>query len=300
MQIVRADQTAFSFRPDAAPVLRVPLGEPVRFETSAAPVERLFAAGDDWLHSVELHAVNAVAGPVFLEGVAPGDAVAVEILDVEPGDWGFTAAIPGLGLLGHSPPAPMLRRVPIRDGRVILSDRLSVPVRPMVGCLGLAPASGESSTLRPPYPWGGNYDLSQVAAGSTILFPAQVPGGLFSLGDLHAAMGTGEATSVAIECAGAANVRFGVRPGLALATPRIETADRLYTVGLDAAATPPPNGDYPAARRQAVTLMFAYLTEERGLAPDEAYALVSASVDLEFGGPAGAVVLASVPRAALD
>jgi acetamidase/formamidase len=105
---------------------------------------------------------------------------------------------------------------------------------------------------------------------------------------------------VAIECPGAATVRFGVRPGLRLETPRIETADRLYTVGLNAAESPPPNGDYPAARRQAIALMVAYLTAERGLTPEDAYALVAACGDLEFGGPASAVVLASVPRAVLD
>ena len=75
-------------------------------------------------------------------------------------------------------------------------------------------------------PWAGNYDLIQIAVGATVLFPAQVPGGLFSLGDLHAAMGEHEATFVAIECAGSATVRLDMRPGMALETPRIETADR--------------------------------------------------------------------------
>src|SRR5215216_3980296 len=112
MQFVRADQVAFSFRPDVAPVLRVPLGEPVRFETSPEPAERLFAAGADWLQALDVRAVNAVTGPVFIEGVAPGDVVAVEILEVQPGPSGFTAAIPGFGMLGQSLPAPMLRRVP--------------------------------------------------------------------------------------------------------------------------------------------------------------------------------------------
>ena len=139
-------------------------------------------------------------------------------------------------------------------------------------------------------PWGGNYDLTQVSPGATILFPAQVPGGLFSLGDLHAAMGEHEATFVSIECAGAATVRLGVRPGLRLETPRIETADRVYVIGLN------DRGDYGAARRQAARLLFELLTEEAGLSPREAYTLISAQGDLTLGGPAATIVLASVPR----
>jgi amidase len=160
----------------------------------------------------------------------------------------------------------------------------------MIGCLGLAPASGETSTLAPAMPWGGNYDLTQVCPGSTVLFPAQVAGGLFSLGDLHAAMGEHEATFVAIECVGAATVRLDVRPGLQLETPRIETSQRLYGIGL---AT---RGDYFAARRQAARLLFEYLTNEEGLTPREASVLISAQGDLTLGGPAGTIVLGSVPR----
>src|SRR4051812_28109477 len=289
-QTVTADQTTFAFRPDAEPVLRVEPGEVVRFETTTEPVERLFAAGEAWLEAVDVRAINAVSGPVFVAGVMPGDAVAVEILAIEPLDWAWNAAIPGFGLLDGLT-EPMLERLPIRDGQVIISDSLRVPVRPMIGCLGLAPAYGETSTLGPAMPWGGNYDLTQVCPGSTVLFPAQVAGGLFSLGDLHAAMGEHEATFVAIECAGAATVRLDVRPGLRLETPRIETTERIYTIGLGLR-----RGDYDAARRQAARLLFELLTREWQLSAREAYVLISARGDLTLGGPAGAMVLASVPR----
>ena len=293
MKTVRAEQATFAFRPDVELVLRVAPGETVRFETSAAPVERLLAAGDAWLEQFDPRQINSVSGPVFIEGVEPGDAVAVEILAIEPADWGWNAFVPGFGALGQAAVSPYLRRLPIRDGRIELAADWSVPVRPMIGCLGLAPATGTSSTLAPPYPWGGNYDLAQVSPGNTILFPAKVSGGLFSLGDLHAAMGEGEGTGVAIECAGAATVRLDVRPGLRLMTPRIETPDRLYTIGLDASR------DYGVARRQALSLLLAYLTTERSLTGPEAMTLVGACADLAFGGPAAAVVLASVPWAAL-
>jgi amidase len=184
----------------------------------------------------------------------------------------------------------MLERLPIRDGEVIVSDRVRLPVRPMIGCLGLAPADGETSTLSPAMPWAGNYDLTQIAPGATVLFPAQVSGGLFSLGDLHAAMGEHEATFVAIECAGSATVRLDVRPGMVLETPRIETADRIFVIGLSAC------GDYGAARLQAARLLYELLTREAELSPREAYAVLSALGDLTLGGPAGTIVLGSVPK----
>ena len=289
MHEIQAGRTTFAFRPDAEPVLTIKPGETVKFETSPEPSERLLAAGDRWIESLDIKAINAVTGPVYIEGAEPGDAVSVEILDVVPGAWGWNAFIPHFGLLGEREAPPTIRRVPIVDGRIIISERLSLPVQPMIGCLGLAPAEGETSTLRPPFPWGGNYDLVQVKPGNTILFPVQVSGGLFSLGDLHAAMGRAEATSVSIECPGTAMVRLGVRKGMKLETPRIEAPDRLYTIGLG------EDVDFETSRCQAIALMFDYLTQERGLSEDDAYVICSAAVDLEYGGPAGAVTLASVP-----
>jgi amidase len=102
-------------------------------------------------------------------------------------------------------------------------------------------------------------------------------------------MGELEATFVAIECAGAATVRLDVRLGMRLETPRIETADRVFVMGLN------DRGDYGAARLQASRLLFELLIREAGLTPREAYALISARGDLTLGGPAGTIVLGSVP-----
>lgn len=294
MQIVSSRQHAFEFRPDIAPVLRVASGEVVRFETSPEPAERLFAAGAEWSARLDTRRLNAVTGPVFIDGVEPGDVVRVDVLEIETLDWGWNAFIPGFGMLCENLTTPMLRRIPIVDGRCWITEALSVPLRPMIGCLGLAPARGASSTLAPPFPWAGNYDLSQVKDGSTIWFPAQVRGGLFSLGDLHAAMGDGEATSVSIECAGAASVRLSVEKHLDIRMPRIVADGKLHTVGLA------DRGNYVSARRHAADQLFNYLTEERRLTPEDAYTLFSAAGDLTFGGPAGAVVLASVPLDVLD
>ena len=251
--------------------------------------DRNFAAGSDWLDTLDLDTFNQVNGPVLVEGVEPGDGVVVEILDVEPLDWGWNSFIPGFGLLYRKLQSKFLHKVPITDGWIHLSDRLKVPVKPMIGCLGLAPPQGESTTLGQS-PWGGNYDLIQMKPGNTAIFPAQVPGGLFYLGDLHAAMGAGEPTFVSIECAGIATLRFDIRKQIHLINPRIESPDHLHILGL---------GAWDESRVQACELMFDYLTQERNLTPQEAYFLLSSSVDLTYGGPAG-VSVASIPLNIFD
>jgi hypothetical protein len=125
MHLISANQTTFAFRPHADPVLRVRPGETVRFETSATPVERLFAAGQRWLETLDVRGLNAITGPVFIEGVQPGDAVSVEILAIELLDWAWSAAIPKFGLLDGLLPGPMLERLPIRGhalGRQLRPD----------------------------------------------------------------------------------------------------------------------------------------------------------------------------------
>src|SRR5699024_269590 len=101
---------------------------------------------------------------------------------------------------------PGVDHPPDRAGRGLahLAARLSCPLAPMIGCIGVAAATGEMSTVMPSYPTGGNMDLTDVAPGSTVYLPVQVAGALLSIGDLHAVMARGESTFVAIEAAGQA------------------------------------------------------------------------------------------------
>ena len=164
--------------------------------------------------------MNPVTGPVHVEGAEPGDALAVTIHDIELPEQGWSVYIPGAGALS----GPMgedwfVRRIPIRDGRVHLTDGLTCPVAPMIGCIGVAPADGEMSTVMPSYPTGGNMDLTDAAPGSTVYLPVQVAGALLSIGDIHAVMSRGESSFVAIEAAGSATVSVDLVKGLALRAP---------------------------------------------------------------------------------
>lgn len=297
--VIPHEEHHFVFSPDIAPALKVKSGSTVRFDTSPAPPERLFAAqetggNDAWTAACDTSRINAITGPLYVNGARPGDVLRVEILEVTTLEWGWCMAMPSFGMLTNNLHEPFLGRIPIKDDTVWLTEALRVPLRPMVGCFGLAPASGVTSSLRPPMPWGGNYDLLEMRAGAIVWLPVQTEGALLSLGDLHAAMGEAEATGISIECAGSVTVRVEVERGRSLQMPRIVVDGRLTTIGLGDLS------EWGVARRHASDQMFNYLTEERGLTEVDAFLYITAVGDLTFGGPAGAVALMTVPLAPLD
>jgi amidase len=157
----------------------------------------------------------------------------------------------------------------------------------MIGCIGVAPAQGTASTFMPAYPFGGNMDLREMEVGTTLYLPVQVAGALLSMGDLHAAMGTQEPTWVSLEAAGSATLRISVAKGMALNYPRLHRDGATYFLGMA--------DSYPAAHQTALDEAFRYLVDMRGMDEFEAYAYVSATVDMRLGGPAATIVMAVVP-----
>ena len=129
----------------------------------------------------------------------------------------------------------------------------------MIGCIGTAPAEGSASTFMPAYPFGGNMDLREMEPGTTLYLPVNVPGGLLSMGDLHAAMGTAEPTWVSLEAAGQATLRIGVEKGLTLAFPRLRCAGEIYFLGIAIAERTPRRTRWRSTRRTT------YLIRDRGM-----------------------------------
>lgn len=266
------------------PVLRIEpgQGDRITFETDDAAYAQLHEHHD----MAELTApLNPVTGPVYVEGAEPGDVLAVTVHEITFPGGGWSIYLPGVGALaGPMGEEWVSRRVEIADGVVHLPGGRSCPVAPMVGCIGVAAADGDMSTVMPSYPTGGNMDVTDVAPGSTVYLPVQVPGALLYIGDLHAAMGRGEATFVAIEAAGEATVSVDLvkAPAGSLATlraPRVETAEEIICVGL---------GD-PVQESvvMAYESLFAVLTQDYGYSAADAYVTLSAVGHTELGGPTG-------------
>lgn len=224
--------------------------------------------------------INPVTGPVHVEGAQPGDVLAVTIHDIALSEQGWSISIPGAGALAAvMGPDFFVRRVPVRDGRAQLTKTLDCPVAPMIGCLGLAPADREGSTVMPTLPTGGNMDLTDAGPGTTVYLPVQVPGALLSIGDLHAVMARGESSFVAIEIAGRATVSVDVVHGRTIRGPQLDTGTDYLCVGL---------GDpVQESVQMAYESLFSVLVDDHGFDREDAYVVMSALAHTELGGPTG-------------
>ncbi len=287
---IAAHHRATRFDPLIPPALEIAPGTTVRLETDDSAYERL-AAGEP-LDRIGLENLNAVTGPIAVTGADPGDAVRIEIVSIEI-TRAWAAWLPGFGPLGDRVALPRVRQLRVDAAFIEIAAALRVPLQPSIGCIGLAPASGTASTLRPTYQFGGNMDLRELSPGATLWLPVQTPAALLSLGDVHAAMGEGEAAHVGIEAAGAATIRIDVDKRKRLQGPRLRVGSDTICVGMDERTR--RHGGIAAAYDRAVGQAFDYLTRECGLDPFDAYAYLCARVSTRFGGPAGSLVLAVIP-----
>jgi amidase len=276
---VSAEHEVLSFDLKLPPACEVEPGATVTFETSGDVFRQL--AGGAPLDSIDLERANAVTGPVLVCEAEAGDALRIDVLEIEI-DHAWIVWMEGLGPLGSLTAGIQVSEAPIDDAGVRLGERLTVPLSPMIGCIGLAPAEGAMSTMRPVYPTGGNLDLCELSPGATLWLPVTAPRALLSLGDLHAAMGHGEPAFVAVEAAGTATVRIGIEKESELTLPRLRSENETICVGM---------GDsYPEARASAVRQAFDVLTDTHQLPATEAYGYLSACVDLRPAGPSGSMV----------
>jgi hypothetical protein len=191
----------------ALPALRVETGAVVEFETSDEPYELL--ARGILVEEIGLDRFNQVTGPLAVKEARPGDTLRVDILSISI-ERAWLVFIRSFGPLGRLLPKTVCERLDVHGGRLVVSERLQLPLRPSIGCIGVAPARGASSTFRPVWPWGGNFDLVELHAGSTIWLPVQRPEAFLFLGDVHAAIGAGEPAHVAIEAAARVTVQVAV------------------------------------------------------------------------------------------
>jgi acetamidase/formamidase len=268
-----------------APVLEVEPGASVEFETvdaSGGQVTPASTAGD--LAAVDFSKVNPVTGPLFVKGAMPGDVLEVEVLELGMSGWGWTAIIPGFGLLADHFPDPWLRIWTLEPGvgTATFSDGIEVPVAPFPGTIGVAPAQPGPHGIVPPSEWGGNLDIKHLTAGTRLYLPVGVAGALLSVGDTHAAQGDGEVCGTAIESPMRIALRVAVRRDLRLKRPAFEVPASApgSAPGRGAFVTTGVAPDLMEATRQAVEAMIDHLTHTTDLDAPSAYALCSVAVDL--------------------
>lgn len=271
---------------DAAipPILTVESGAEIDFDSLDASCGQIRADSTlADLEALDFDRVDQVAGPIYVDGALPGDTLQVDLLDFQPGDWGWTASIPGFGLLADDFPAAALRITRLGGGVAEFLPGVTIPLAPFCGVLGLA-SPGEARSTIPPTNQGGNMDTRHLTAGASLWLPVAVPGALFSLGDGHAAQGDGEVCGTAIETPMRARVRLTVRRDVRVRAPEFRTAGPLGASTNTASwlATDGVGPDLLVAAADAVRRMIDRLGAERGLAAIDAYLLLSVAGDLRI------------------
>jgi acetamidase/formamidase len=270
------------------PALRVAPGDIVDFEIAEASGSQLSA--DSTVADVaalDFSKVNPVTGPIYVDGAEPGDALKLTYIEFAPSGWGWTANIPGFGLLADQFPEPALHLWKYETVSMLpaaYGPGGRGPLNPFTGTIGLAPAEAGSHSVVPPRRVGGNMDCRDLSRGAELYLPVEVPGALLSVGDTHAAQGDGEVCGTAIESPMRVALKIEVVKGANLAYPRFDTSvpvsRHLDDMGYHVTMGIGP--DLMTATRDAVSGMIDFLGKHRGLSAVDAYMLCSTCADLRI------------------
>ncbi len=236
-------------------------------------------AGLDW------DRVYPLCGPIGVHGAQPGDTLAIEVLDIHTQGWGWTAVLPGLGLLPEDFPDAYLRVFDLSAGDVAyMREDIAIPLEPFFGTMGVCPAGASAQPVMPPGTFGGNMDTRQLVRGSTLYLPVQVEHALFSCGDAHAAQGDGEVCVTGLEAPMFAALRFTLEKGRSIPAPQYRTPAPLAG-RVDLApfyGTTGVGGDLYVAAQDAVRAMVDHIATSYSLGREDAYLLCSLAVDLKI------------------
>ena len=290
---IHGAQHHFGWDNSIAPVEKVEPGATIKFhchDSSAGQLGPSSSVAD--VVALDFGKINPVSGPIWVEGAEPGDALKVTLDSFAPQEhdgkgWGWTANIPGFGLLADQFTDAALHvwsYDPDSMAPAMFGKEGAVPLKPFAGTIGNALAEPGLHSIVPPRRVGGNLDIRDLAAGTTLYLPVEVAGALFSVGDTHAAQGDGEVCGTAIESPMNVVLTLDLVKGANLKTPRFTTPGPV-TRHLDAKGYEVTTGigpDLMAASRDAVGGMVDHLCATRGMAAVDAYMLVSTCGDLRI------------------
>ncbi len=278
----------FGWDNSLSPVERLAPGTTLEFEcidASGGQLSEKSTLAD--VAALDFARVNPVTGPIYVEGAEPGDALKVTIQEFAPSTFGWTANIPGFGLLADQFTEPALKIWSLDaagKAPAVFSPIARVPTKPFAGTIGVAPAEPGLHSVVPPRRVGGNLDIRDLSPGTTLYLPVEVAGALFSVGDTHAVQGDGEVCGTAIESPMKAVLTLDLEKGANLASPRFTTPGPV-TRHLDAKGYDVTTGigpDLMQGARDAVSRMVDLLAARHALATVDAYMLCSVCADLRI------------------
>lgn len=293
-KIERAESKKYAFDWRDTPLLRVKPGESFEIETNDASTGYFKSPEDKAIPALRPGfdrnppLSNPIGGPVFLEGAERGDTLVATIEDVVVEDYSWTAVGPRRGPLGESTRWPELsseyttmvfKHTPgpsgsTRDGTLQFNERISWPITPFIGTIGVAPDREVTTSIDGQGTWGGNLDIRDVAPGNRIHLPVYHEGALFYLGDVHASQGDTEFTGAAAETNSTVRVSLELLKGKPLPWMRIEKPDALISVYC--------YRPLEVAVETATINLMDWMISDYDMTPTEAYCLVSTCPDFRI------------------
>jgi acetamidase/formamidase len=269
------------------PVARIAPGETLTFDVKDASDGQITPGSrKESFTRYDAQRVNPVTGPIFVDGADPGDVLVIRLEDYAPSGWGWTANIPGFGLLADDfrDPALLHWNYAADESTPLLFGSIAeIPLAPFAGTIGVAPAEPGAHTIIPPRRVGGNMDIRDLVAGSVLYLPIEVSGALLSIGDTHAAQGDGEVCGTAIESPMRVTVTVDVLKDQPIAMPRLLRPERRAPEARTHVwVTSGIGPDLIEAARTSVREMIELLMRAHGIAAVDAYMLCSVAGDLRI------------------
>ncbi|MBG20699.1 MAG: acetamidase [Rhizobiales bacterium] len=285
---IHGAQHHFGWDNSIPPAETVTPGETILFHCLDSSAGQLSPASTvEDVARLDFSKVNPVSGPIFVDGAKPGDALKVTIESFKPSGFGWTANIPGFGLLADDFKDPALtiwKYDPDSLEPALFGKNGRVPLKPFAGTIGNALAEPGVHSVVPPRRVGGNLDIRDLSAGVELYLPVEVDGALFSVGDTHAAQGDGEVCGTAIESPMDVILKLDLVKDANLKMPRFTTPGpvtrHLDTKGYEVTTGIGP--DLMTGAQHAVADMVELLASRYNMDPVEAYMLVSTCGDLRI------------------
>lgn len=227
----------------------------------------------DLFESVGWATINPATGPIYVQGAEPGDTLVVYIEEIEIADQGCMVTVPDMGAAGDLIRKTETKIIPIKNQQAIFNDKISIPIDPMIGVIGTAPANDEIP-CGTPGAHGGNMDTRLIKKGNTLYLPVNVKGALLAMGDLHAVMGDGEVSVTGVEISGKVTVKVDLIKGNREDWPVLETQDSWYVIA--------SGEDLDEAADLALKAMLKFLEKRTDLSINDRVSLLSAIGNLEI------------------
>jgi acetamidase/formamidase len=282
--VLRAEPTHSVWDHSLKDRLRVEPGDEVQIECVDASGGQV-APGSSLAEylSIDRTRIHALTGPIWIEGAEAGDVLQVDVLATRHSGWGWSSIVEGLGFLKDRFREPYLFHWLLEGEQTRSLEPAVVPVRPFLGVMGVARADDGAFRTRPPGPFGGNLDVRELCAGSTLYLPVYNSGALFSCGDGHAGQGDGEVCINGIECPLDVTLRFHLHKRHPLAGPIIEASERAAPDSTANAWVVVESGaDLAETARAATHRMIDLLVSRWGFSEIHAYLLCSVALKLRL------------------